>query len=34
MIDDEADYTVASPIPANETLLIRSKSNLYRISGN
>ncbi|MBL6724659.1 MAG: PQQ-binding-like beta-propeller repeat protein [Rubripirellula sp.] len=33
MIDDEADYTVASPIPANETLLIRSKSNLYRISG-
>jgi outer membrane protein assembly factor BamB len=33
-IDDEADYTVASPIPANQTLLIRSKSNLYRISGN
>ena len=33
-IDDEADYTVASPIPADDTLLIRSKSNLYRITGN
>ena len=33
-IDDDADYTVASPIPAEGNLLIRSKSNLYRISGN
>lgn len=32
-IDDDADYTVASPTPADASLLIRSKSNLYRISG-
>jgi len=32
-IDDDADYTVASPTPAEASLLIRSKSNLYKISG-
>lgn len=32
-IDDDADYTVASPIPVNDSLLIRTKSNLYRIAG-
>ena len=32
-IDDNDDYTVASPVPTQDTLLLRSKRNLYKISG-
>jgi outer membrane protein assembly factor BamB len=32
-VDDDADYTVASPVPAAGDLLLRSKRNLYRIIG-
>ena len=32
-IDDDADFTVASPVPVAESLLLRSKRNLYRIAG-
>lgn len=32
-ISDDAQYTVASPIPAGNSLLLRSRHNLYRIIG-
>ncbi len=32
-IADDELYTVASPVPLGDTLLIRSRHNLYRISG-
>lgn len=32
-IDDDAEFTVASPVPVADALLLRSKHNLYRIAG-
>ncbi len=32
-IDDDAEFTVASPVPADGSLLLRSRHNLYRIAG-
>ena len=32
-IDDDAEFTVASPVPAADSLLLRSRHNLYRIVG-
>lgn len=33
-IDDDDQYTVASPAPAADSLLLRSRHNLYRVVGN
>ncbi|QDT02835.1 outer membrane biogenesis protein BamB [Rubripirellula lacrimiformis] len=32
-LDDDEPFTVASPVPLGQSLLIRTKSNLYRVGG-